>query len=120
MGMNYFVMSTLSTVRAFIAGEAFYSKGQKDATYFLARYTSTHRQEEYLLFLENIKIPVGDRIARIELQKDNSDYNIIDAALIQARNESSETREVAHFFKRFKNINLRELLEKILPPGSIS
>ena len=105
MGMNYFVMSTLSTVRAFIAGEAFYSKGQKDATYFLARYTSTHRQEEYLLFLENIKIPVGDRIARIELQKDNSDYNIIDAALIQARNESSETREMAYFFKRFKNIN---------------
>ena len=51
MGMNYFVMSTLSTVRAFVAGEAFYSKGQKDATYFLARYTSTLRDEEYQLFL---------------------------------------------------------------------
>lgn len=105
MGLNYFVMSTLSTVRAFVAGEAFYSKGQKDATYFLARYTSTHREEEYQLFLENIKIPVGDRIARVELQKDNTDYTIVDAGLIQAKNYPSETRDVARLFKRFQNLH---------------
>lgn len=108
MGLNYFVMSTLSTVRAFVAGEAFYSKGQKDATYFLARYTSTHREEEYQLFLENIKIPVGDRIARVELQKDDTDYTIVDAGLIQAKNYPSETRDVARLFKRFQNLHYFE------------
>lgn len=105
MGLNYFVMSTLSTVRAFVAGEAFYSKGQKDATYFLARYTSTHREEEYQLFLDNIKIPVGDRIARVELQKDVSNYTIVDGGLIQAKNDPSETRDVARLFKRFHNLH---------------
>ena len=105
MGMNYFVMNTLSTVRAFIAGEGLYSKGQKDTTYFLVRYTATHRKEEYLLFLENIRVPLGDHLARIELQKENSDYSIIDAALIQAKNEPSETRDIARFFKRFKNVS---------------
>lgn len=107
MGMNYFVMSTLSTVRAFVAGEAFYSKGQKDATYFLARYTSTLREEEYQLFLENVKIPVGDRIVREELLKDDdeTDYLKVDAGLIQAKNYPDETRDVARLFKRFKNIN---------------
>lgn len=108
MGLNYFVMSTLSTVRAFVAGEAFYSKGQKDATYFLARYTSTHREEEYQLFLENVKIPVGDRIVREELLKDNSDYNIVDAGLIQAKNDPSETRDVARLFKRFRKLHYFE------------
>lgn len=105
MGMNYFVMSTLSTVRAFVAGEAFYSKGQKDATYFLARYTSTHREEEYQLFLENVKIPVGDRIVREELLKEDTDYLIVDAGLIQAKNYPDETRDVARLFKRFKNLS---------------
>lgn len=105
MGMNYFVMSTLSTVRAFVAGEAFYSKGQKDATYFLARYTSTLREEEYQLFLENVKIPVGDRIVREELLKEDTDYLIVDAGLIQAKNYPDETRDVAKLFKRFKNIS---------------
>ncbi|MEA9356058.1 ATP-binding protein [Bacteriovorax sp. PP10] len=104
MGMNYFVMSTLSTVRAFVAGEAFYSKGQKDATYFLARYTSTLRDEEYQLFLENVKIPVGDRIVREELLKDDTDYLKVDAGLIQAKNYPDETRDVAKLFKRFQNI----------------
>jgi PAS domain S-box-containing protein len=103
MGMNYFVMSTLSTVRAFVAGEAFYSKGQKDATYFLARYTSTLRDEEYQLFLENVKIPVGDRIVREELLKDDTDYLKVDAGLIQAKNYPDETRDVARLFKRFQN-----------------
>jgi PAS domain S-box-containing protein len=102
--MNYFVMSTLSTVRAFVAGEAFYSKGQKDATYFLARYTSTLRDEEYQLFLENVKIPVGDRIVREELLKDDTDYLKVDAGLIQAKNYPDETRDVARLFKRFKNL----------------
>jgi PAS domain S-box-containing protein len=105
MGLNYFMMSTLSTVRAFVAGEAFYSKGQKDAIYFLARYTSTHRDEEYQLFLDNIKIPIGDRIVREELIKDDSNYNIVDAGLIQAKNYPSETRDVARLFKRFKNFH---------------
>lgn len=105
MGMNYFVMSTLSTVRAFVAGEAFYSKGQKDATYFLARYTSTLREEEYQLFLENVKIPVGDRIVREELLKDDTDYLKVDAGLIQAKNYPDETRDVARLFKRFQNLS---------------
>lgn len=105
MGMNYFVMSTLSTVRAFVAGEAFYSKGQKDATYFLARYTSTLREEEYQLFLENVKIPVGDRIVREELLKEDTDYSKVDAGLIQAKNYPDETRDVARLFKRFQNLS---------------
>ena len=108
MGLNYFVMSTLSTVRAFVAGEAFYSKGQKDATYFLARYTTTHREEEYQLFLENIKIPVGDRMVREELLKDDTDYNIVDAGLIQAKNHPDETRDVARLFKRYRRFNYFE------------
>lgn len=102
--MNYFVMSTLSTLRAFVAGEAFYSKGQKDATYFLARYTSTLREEEYQLFLENVKIPVGDRIVREELLKEDTDYLKVDAGLIQAKNYPDETRDVARLFKRFQNV----------------
>lgn len=108
MGLNYFVMNTLSTVRAFVAGEAFYSKGQKDATYFLARYTTTHREEEYQLFLENIKIPVGDRIVREELLKDDTDYNLVDAGLIQAKNYPDETRDVARLFKRFRKFHYFE------------
>jgi signal transduction histidine kinase/HAMP domain-containing protein len=119
MGMNYFVMDTLSTVRAYVGGEAFWSKGQKDAIYFLARYTHSHNEEEYKNYLNSLKIPLGDRIARLELQKEIIDYGVVDAGFIQGKNHPEDVRAMAHLFKRFHFLSYLQKSIQIWTQGDL-
>src|ERR1043165_5274367 len=62
----WFAVSTLSSVRAFVGGEGLWSKGQKDAVYYLQKYGHTHNTEDYLRFLTFMKVPQGDHKTRME------------------------------------------------------
>src|SRR5579864_6476705 len=62
-------IEVLSSVRAWVGGESLYSKGQKDATYYLARYAASHSDADYAQFLRAIAFPLGDRQARMALQQ---------------------------------------------------
>ena len=59
----------LSTIRAYVGGEGLFSKGQKNATYYLAQYSVSHSKEDYQLYLSAIAFPLGDRKARLALQR---------------------------------------------------
>src|SRR5579863_9461781 len=52
-------IEVLSTVRAWVGGEGLYSKGQKNATYYLSQYTVTHSEEDFQLYQSAITIPLG-------------------------------------------------------------
>ncbi|HVK46350.1 MAG TPA: hypothetical protein VM488_00870, partial [Pseudobacter sp.] len=45
-----FSIHTLSSVRAYVNGEALWSKAQKDAMYQLSAYARTHDAEDYRKF----------------------------------------------------------------------
>src|SRR4029077_20816715 len=60
-------LEILSAVRAYVGGEALYSKGQKDAVHHLLRFAETQDGVEYREFLAAIAIPLGDKQARLEL-----------------------------------------------------
>lgn len=101
MGINSIALETLSTVRAHVNSEGQWSKGQKDAFYFLARYTTTHREEEYQKFRENLKITFFYKKARLELLKETTDFEVVDAALISVNNHPDDVRPMGVLFKRF-------------------
>src|SRR5437868_3955180 len=69
----YFAMTTLSAVRAFVGGEGLWSKAQKTAVYHLQKYANTHDEKYYAHYLEQLKIPLGDRQARTSLEKEDLD-----------------------------------------------
>ena len=56
-------------VRAYVAAEGLWSKGQKDAVYFLTRYVQTQSEADYDRFRNGIAMPLGDRAARTELRR---------------------------------------------------
>lgn len=58
----------LSSVRAFVAGESLWTKGQKDAIHFLDEYATTGSPQAFTGFTKAIEIPLGDRAARLALQ----------------------------------------------------
>ncbi|WP_246483617.1 hypothetical protein [Paenacidovorax monticola] len=59
----------LSTVRAFVAGESLWTKGQKDAIYHLDRYAASGEPRAYQDFLSALAIPLGDRAGRLALEQ---------------------------------------------------
>lgn len=65
----FFSLNTLSSVRAYVGGEGLWSKAQKDAVFHLYKYGVSRNHEDYLLFHEFMKVPVGDGKARKELHK---------------------------------------------------
>jgi len=64
-----FAMSTLSAVRAFVAGEGLWTKAQKDAIHGLYQYAISGDEKHYDNFKENLVINEGDHIALIEMSK---------------------------------------------------
>jgi PAS domain S-box-containing protein len=62
-------VNVLSSVRAYIAGEGVYSKGQKDAVEHLLRYAETHNEQEYERYQKAIALPMADARARQELER---------------------------------------------------
>src|SRR3954470_16258229 len=65
----WFSLNTLSSVRAFVAGEGLWSKSQKDAVYYLQKYSRTYSEKDYLRFQEFMKVPLGDHKTLLELRK---------------------------------------------------
>ena len=92
----------LSAVRAYVAGEGFYSKGQKDAVNHLVRYAQSHDDRDYRQYLETIAIPLGDRTARLELEKPNPDSQVVYDGFVAAHNHPEDVADMAMLFRRFR------------------
>ena len=56
-------------VRAYVGGEGLWSKGEKSAARSLIAYVHTRSENDYQDFLSSIAVPLGDKQARLELQK---------------------------------------------------
>jgi signal transduction histidine kinase len=96
-----FTANTFSTMRACVAGEGLWSKAQKDALNALYKYTTTRNEADYQEYLKFLEVPLGDRQARIELQKENPDLDLADEGFIKGRNHPNDVRGMSIFFLRF-------------------
>jgi signal transduction histidine kinase len=100
-----FAMGNLSAVRAFVGGEASWSKAQKNAVYRFQRYAMTKDENDYLAFHESLKIPDGDRKARVELLKANPDDKLVRAGFIEGHVHPDDIESVVNLLKRFYSIS---------------
>lgn len=98
---NYYTIKILSASRAYINGESHYSKGQKDATRHLITYIFTKEETEWKSFKKEIKVPLGDKKARLGLLK-NAPLENIEEGLIAGRNNPKDFEDLIWLFKNFK------------------
>jgi signal transduction histidine kinase len=102
--INFYTIKTTSAVRAYINGESRYSKGQKDAARHLITYLSLGDEKFYTLYNDEIKVPLGDSVARVQLLSGGS-YEKIIAGFIQGKNHEDDVDEMIWLFKNFKDIS---------------
>ena len=97
-------MDLLSSARAYVGGEGLWSKAQKQAVYSLTRYADSHAEVDFQMYRAAIAIPLGDRKARIELEKPDPDLSIVHAGFIEGRNEAEDIPGMIRLFRWFRNV----------------
>lgn len=100
---NYLTIKILSASRAYINGESHYSKGQKDATRHLITYLFTKKANEWELFNREINVPIGDKIARLNLINNGPDETT-KAGFKAGRNDPKDFDDIIWLFKNFKSV----------------
>jgi signal transduction histidine kinase len=101
LGVLIFSIHTLSSVRAYVAGEGLWSKAQKDAMYVLIKYGRTHDEADYRKFHDFMKVPMGDRQALGELIKEKPDGQKAIEGFISGRNDPDDADGMVSLFRRF-------------------
>lgn len=101
--INFFTIKTLSANRAYVNGESHYSKGQKDASRHLITYLYTKDPNQWKLYLEELKVPQGDGIARITLLK-TGDNEEARKGLLIGRNHEEDLDDIIWLFDNFKEV----------------
>src|SRR5258708_31536591 len=100
-----FSINVNNGVRSYVQGEGLWSKGQKDAVYYLMRYARSHDQRDYQKYLEKISIPLGDNAARLELQKPSFDYGVAELGFIDGGNAPEDAPYMISLFRRFHGLH---------------
>ncbi|MEO7150336.1 MAG: PAS domain S-box protein [Burkholderiaceae bacterium] len=94
----------LSAVRAYVGGESLWSKGQKDAVYHLAHYAESRRPVDHARFAEAIAVPLGDRLARTELDRPAPDLALARIGLLQGGNHPDDIDAMIWLFRTFRHV----------------
>ncbi len=102
--MTAVALDTLSAARAYIAGESLWSKAQKNSVAALLRYSRTGNEGDYETFLTELEVPLGDRVARIEMEKPKPDLDVVRRGLLAGRNHPDDIDRMATFFRRFQRV----------------
>lgn len=92
----------LSGVRAYVGGEGLYSKAQKNAVYFLELYVRTGNEAWFSKFSQSLRVPEGDRDARVELERPQPDLNNVRRGFIAGGNSPDDVDDLIFVFRRLR------------------
>ena len=95
---------TLSSVRAYVGGEGFWSKGQKDAILFITRYSQTGDERFFRRFKMSVAIPLADRAARRALEQPTPDLEAARIGLEGGGNHPDDVPGMIWLFRYFQHV----------------
>ena len=98
-------VEVLSSVRAYIAGEGLWTKGQKNAIYFLDLYNETGDAQYYDQYRSAIAIPLSDRAARLALEKSPADLRAARNGFLGGGNHADDVDSLIWLFRNFRKFS---------------
>lgn len=96
---------TLSAVRSYVAGESLWSKGQKDAIYYLSLYASSRNEIDYLKYRQAIAIPQGDHDFRMALEQPTPDLQAARVGMLQGGNHEQDVGGLTWLYLNFRHLS---------------
>lgn len=98
----------LSAVRGYVAGESLWSKGQKDAIYYLNLYANSRDELNYQKYQEAIAIPQGSHDLRVALDRPVPDLSAARAGILQGGNHPDDAPSVIWLYLNFRHFSYME------------
>jgi signal transduction histidine kinase/CheY-like chemotaxis protein len=83
-------MAVSNVARAYVAGEAQYSKAQKEAVIALMRYVGSGSDADFAMYRTALEVPKGDQAARYALESTPADFRAARAGFLRGRNASDD------------------------------
>ncbi|MDA3971415.1 MAG: PAS domain S-box protein [Desulfobulbaceae bacterium] len=96
-------IDALTAIRTYVGGEGLWAKAQKGAVHSIEHYVISGDEADYLAYRRQIQVTLGDRRARIELQKKNPDIAVARGGFLQGRNHPDDIESAIRFFRRFQH-----------------
>lgn len=96
-------IDSLSGIRGYVTGHGLWVKAQRDGVYNLSRYSIIKKETDYQAFLQNMQVPLGDKKARLELEKIKPDYNIVRQGFREGLNHPDDINGMIELFRRYRH-----------------
>ncbi|TDG20754.1 EAL domain-containing protein [Paraburkholderia silviterrae] len=96
-------LAIMAILLAYVAGESTWSKGQKDAVHALERYARAGDEADYRMFLKCIAVPLGDRAAKLEMNRPQPDIAAIRRGFEQGRIAAADIDGMTWGYRTLKN-----------------
>ncbi|MHC6224554.1 EAL domain-containing protein [Pseudomonas sp. X10] len=98
----------LSAVRAYVAGESLWSKGQKDAIYYLNLYAETRDERVFQRYSRAIAVPQGSHDLRVALDLPEPDLAAARDGILRGGNHPDDVASVIWLYLNFRHVSYLE------------
>src|SRR3990167_6827585 len=98
----------LSAVRGYVAGESLWSKGQKDAIYYLTLYADNRNDATYLKYQQAIAVPQGGHELRIALDRPTPDTDAARLGILKGGNHPDDVSSLIWLYLNFRHFSYLE------------
>lgn len=100
-----FSLEVMSSVRAYVAGEALWSRSQKNAVYFLNLYLHSGNPSQFTQYQASLAVPIGDEFARWALERDPVDVEAARIGFLQGGNHPDDVPGLIWLFRYFNRVS---------------
>lgn len=100
-----FSLEVMSSVRAYVAGEALWSRSQKNAVYFLNLYLQSGDASQFTQYQASLAVPIGDEFARWALERDPVDVEAARIGFLQGGNHPDDVAGLIWLFRYFNRVS---------------
>jgi diguanylate cyclase (GGDEF)-like protein len=100
-----FSLEAMSSVRAYVAGEAMWSRSQKNAVYSLNLYLNSGESSLFAQYQSSLAVPIGDEYARWALERDPVDVELARIGFLQGGNHPDDVAGLIWLFRYFHQVS---------------
>ena len=103
-----FSLYVLSAVRGYVAGESLWSKGQKDAIYYLSLYADVRDEAVWLKYRHAIAVPQGGHELRVALDRHPPDLDAARQGILKGGNHPDDVTRLIWLYLNFRHFSYLE------------
>src|SRR6187402_2832110 len=100
-----FSLEVMSSVRAYVAGEAIWSRSQKNAVYLLNLHLHSGDAAQFAQYQASLAVPIGDEYARWALERDPVDVETARIGFLQGGNHPDDVPGLIWLFRYFNQVS---------------